>query len=309
MSSPIHLDPDVDPELIYTPPWARERLVPATDNPVAAPDNAEEPGSTPEDGLEFSGDRAILELQRELARNPDFLPEPCPEHGSTIRSILARFVSAIGLAAVIAWAVASHFGVKSGADISLVETSAVVISRNQGDQINVRPTNPAMAAEQIQPSPVTTNASAASESSPTAPTVVASADPVTAVAVSAEPATQPSSAPALVPSAQAPSAQADDRRTRRLDDAELEMLVKRGNDFLGNGDLAAARLLFRRAAEGGSAEGALALGATFDPVVMQRLGAVGTAPDVTLARQWYQRAIELGSATASQRLAGLQASR
>jgi TPR repeat protein len=87
------------------------------------------------------------------------------------------------------------------------------------------------------------------------------------------------------------------------------MLVKRGNDFLGNGDLAAARLLFRRAAEGGSAEGALALGATFDPVVMQRLGAVGTAPDVTLARQWYQRAIELGSATASQRLAGLQASR
>jgi TPR repeat protein len=43
--------------------------------------------------------------------------------------------------------------------------------------------------------------------------------------------------------------------------------------------------------------------------VMQHLGAVGTAPDVTLARQWYQRAIELGSATASQRLAGLQASR
>jgi len=87
------------------------------------------------------------------------------------------------------------------------------------------------------------------------------------------------------------------------------MLVKRGNEFIANGDLAAARLLLQRGAEAGSAEAALALGATFDPVVMQRLGAIGTTPDIAQARQWYQRAAELGSSAASQRLAGLDAAR
>jgi TPR repeat protein len=101
----------------------------------------------------------------------------------------------------------------------------------------------------------------------------------------------------------------DNRPTVRLDSGELEMLVKRGNEFIANGDLAAARLLLRRGAEAGSAEAALALGATFDPVVMQRLGAIGTTPDITQARQWYQRAAELGSSAASQRLAGLDATR
>jgi len=101
----------------------------------------------------------------------------------------------------------------------------------------------------------------------------------------------------------------DNRPTVRLDSGELEMLVKRGNEFIANGDLAAARLLLRRGAEAGSAEAALALGATFDPVVMQRLGAIGTTPDIAQARQWYQRAAELGSSAASQRLAGLDAAR
>jgi TPR repeat protein len=91
----------------------------------------------------------------------------------------------------------------------------------------------------------------------------------------------------------------------RLDSEEIAILVKRGNDFLANGDFAAARLLLRRAAEAGSAEGAFALGTTFDPVVLQRLGAIGATPDLAEARQWYQRAAELGSSAASQQLAGL----
>jgi len=82
-------------------------------------------------------------------------------------------------------------------------------------------------------------------------------------------------------------------------------MVKRGKDFLMTGDIASARLLFRRAADAGSAEAALALGATFDPLVIARLGAIGAAPDVKLARQWYQRAVALGSPTASDQLAKL----
>jgi TPR repeat protein len=91
----------------------------------------------------------------------------------------------------------------------------------------------------------------------------------------------------------------------RLDSEEIAILVKRGNDFLADGDIAAARLLLRRAAEAGSAEGALALGTTFDPIALKRLGAIGAIADLAQARQWYQCAAELGSSAASQQLAGL----
>ena len=84
---------------------------------------------------------------------------------------------------------------------------------------------------------------------------------------------------------------------------EIAALVKRGKDFVTNGDLVSARLLLQRAAEAGSAEAALALGETFDPLVFQRLHVIGIEPDAASAQKWYQRAAELGSAAASQRLA------
>jgi TPR repeat protein len=105
--------------------------------------------------------------------------------------------------------------------------------------------------------------------------------------------------------APAPSQHADDREPSRLANEEIAILVKRGNDLLTDGDIAAARLLLRRAAEAGSAEAALALGTTFDPVALQRLGAIGASPDLAKARDWYRRAAELGSASASQQLADL----
>jgi len=85
-----------------------------------------------------------------------------------------------------------------------------------------------------------------------------------------------------------------------LDADEIAALVKRGNDFANHGDLISARLLLGRAAEAGSAEAALALGETFDPVVFQRLHVIGIEPDAASAQKWYQRAAELGSAAASQ---------
>jgi hypothetical protein len=88
-----------------------------------------------------------------------------------------------------------------------------------------------------------------------------------------------------------------------LDADEITALVKRGKDFVTNGDLVSARLLLRRAAEAGSAEAALALGETFDPLVFQRLHVIGIEPDAASAQKWYQRAAELGSAAASQHLA------
>ena len=46
-------------------------------------------------------------------------------------------------------------------------------------------------------------------------------------------------------------------------------------EIVPSGDLVTARLLFRRAAEAGDAEGALALGATYDPGVLAKLGVRG----------------------------------
>jgi hypothetical protein len=84
---------------------------------------------------------------------------------------------------------------------------------------------------------------------------------------------------------------------------EIAALVKRGKDFVANGDLVSARLLLLRAAEAGSAEAALALGETFGALVFQHLHVIGIEPDAASAQKWYQRAAELGSAAASQRLA------
>jgi Sel1 repeat len=92
---------------------------------------------------------------------------------------------------------------------------------------------------------------------------------------------------------------------RHLDAEEIAALINRGTDSLKSGDLVSARLLLRRAAEAGSASAALMLGTTFDPLVIQQLGAIGVVPDVAQARQWYEKAAELGSDAASQRLAKL----
>src|SRR4029077_17765941 len=90
-----------------------------------------------------------------------------------------------------------------------------------------------------------------------------------------------------------------------LDADELDALLSRSSGFLKTGDFAAARILLRRAAESGSADAALMLGKTFDPLYLNELGAIGIQPDLGQARQWYQKAVELGSEVAAQRLANL----
>jgi len=89
---------------------------------------------------------------------------------------------------------------------------------------------------------------------------------------------------------------------RQLEANEIASLLKRGEQFVAKGDLAAARSLFERAAEAGDARAAFALAETYDPTVLQRWGEQGFAPEIALARAWYERARELGSSEASQRL-------
>ena len=84
-----------------------------------------------------------------------------------------------------------------------------------------------------------------------------------------------------------------------LDPREVDALVKEGQRFVVAGDFVAARLVFQRAAEAGNAAAALALGASYDPVVLARLGVRNVDADASKARAWYQKAKELGASATS----------
>jgi hypothetical protein len=87
-----------------------------------------------------------------------------------------------------------------------------------------------------------------------------------------------------------------------LDPEEIATLVRRAEDFLKIGDIAAARLALRRAANSGHAPAALTLGRTFDPSFLAEQGVLGFAAEPAQARSWYERAAELGSSEAPRRL-------
>jgi len=297
MSSPINLSEDVDPVLKYAPRRVRERaiqvaqrsLTPVSTSPARARNVAR---FRPD----FSGDRAILDLQRQLALNPDIIPEPPSDDGSVVWPILFRLCAVTGLAAVLAWGIVSFPSIKKNTQMARPEVPMPTASLSATTKVfgHVKFVHIAQPAVSPQPAEGLTTASAAPAAA--------------AAAVNAEP-TQPTSAAAPPQSAplEPTPPQQDEHPALRLDDAEIATLVKRGKDFLDNGDLASARLLLRRAADGGSAEAAFALATTFDPIVLHRLGAIGAKPDLAKAREWYQRAVDLGSSAASQQLAKLAA--
>lgn len=72
-------------------------------------------------------------------------------------------------------------------------------------------------------------------------------------------------------------------------------LLKRGEQALGLGDITAARLMFQRAAEGGSAAAAVSLGKTYDPSYI----APGRKPEPANAIAWYRKAVTLGDPRAT----------
>jgi len=84
-------------------------------------------------------------------------------------------------------------------------------------------------------------------------------------------------------------------------------LMAKGNEQWEEGNVSAARLFYERAADAGLAEGAMALAATFDAAELGRLNVRGIKPDSKLARQWYERARQLGAGGADERLRRLGA--
>jgi len=82
--------------------------------------------------------------------------------------------------------------------------------------------------------------------------------------------------------------------------------MKIGVELMTYGEVTAARVMFQRVAEAGEGAGAFALAETYDPLVLEGLRLrERIMPDVALARTWYERAENLGSPEAQERISRL----
>jgi len=103
MSSRIHYDGNHDPILRYAPSRVRAQAQQPRESasaPVERP-----PPSQAANSIEFSGDRAIVEMRQRLALDPEWVPEP-PQDAAPGRDLwtLALYASGVlGVAALLAW--------------------------------------------------------------------------------------------------------------------------------------------------------------------------------------------------------------
>ena len=287
MSSPIHHNKDVDPALMYAPRRAREQTQQVSTLPAAP--QIELPARS------FSGDRGMLE--RQLALNPDAVPEP-PQLVSNDRPVgrIALLIcSVVGVAAGVAWAITWMPDARAPLSVNLGNDDrwlAPVATRPE------QPNRQVDVAAKAMPEPKSTQepASSPDRSEP------ASFNSAAATMTQPPPAQVPVPAPVVATREPTPQQTVPDFVTRHLDADELASMLRRADDLIKSGDLSSARLLLRRVAEAGDARAAFTLAGTFDPNVLKALGLQDGAPDIALARLWYERAAQLGSADAPRRL-------
>ena len=84
-------------------------------------------------------------------------------------------------------------------------------------------------------------------------------------------------------------------------------LFSRGDTEFAGGDVAAARLLYQRAADAGLPEAAFALAKTYDPSELASRGVKGLRGEPETARKWYEKARNLGASGVDERIRRLGA--
>lgn len=147
------------------------------------------------------------------------------------------------------------------------------------------------------PAPAPPAATTPAAPAPPPPAVVATTVPPPAEPEAAKPATaSPTPAPAARPTPLKP-----------LSAAQIAALLAAGDAAFRRGDLAAARLSYRRVYEAGEGRGALGIGASYDPLFLSHFHVARERADPAEARVWYERARELGAAEAGGRLDRLAA--
>jgi hypothetical protein len=311
MSAPIRSEADTPSMFptMYAPPWAREETRDAPgDAGMAAVEkalNASEefrrtlPAAAPlevSDGKRrwrdtpFDGDIAARHLRERPSLDPVAVPAPpLREPGSAV-GIFARVAGAIGLAALAA------FFMVGTAPLSLaVKADGEAAPASFWSRFGAQSGNHRQAPQEFKLAsadggvPVAlaerfAAAGPAPEAPAQAPIPAQAVKTVAVLPVVAEP------APAPVPT------------LRALDREEIAMLVKRSEELIVQGDIAAARLMLTRAAEAGDGRAALVLASTYESAVLRRLGVLGVAADARQAREWYAKAADFGSGEAKRRL-------
>jgi hypothetical protein len=284
----------------------------------------------------FEGDVAVKELRERMALAPDLPPEPpLRETGASVFGVVGRLAGLVAMAAGAAYlfvwistprppvgdgfALAAYddpatagrpgatpdgLGANAAGPIDggfwpAVQQSPLVPAAGLDAADTLRPRDEPLPVDRpraLAPAPLSTGGAGRDIA------VRPRETPTTGVAVLSGAPTPPASA------RRSPPAEADigtvlpEPAAPGINAEEIGTLLARGRTYLANGDVSAARLALRRAAESGDAQAALALGGTFDPLVLRSLGAVGVAADPAQARSWYQKAAELGSRDAPQRL-------
>jgi hypothetical protein len=326
MSSPTDRDYQPGDPSPYAPRWVRNapQQRPASVRPPLAADASEADETNPlprEDviGSEqspplvtaapVSHDEGFMVNEFRVPRSldPGIVPDPWAERGVRLRryrvlGMLGRLALAGSAAAIVAVLAVGKFSVpgSTGATEQAGTQPSFGVRFSAPD---TKPQQPPIVAEgasdlpqQVALADPSTPVATPRPSVAVAPPAPAAPAPTPAAALPS-----PASAPtaALPPTAPEPAASAP---PPELSPAELAALLKRGQQLAASGDMAAARLTLRRAAEARDAQAALALGATYDPVVLRSLGIFGVTPDVALARSWYEKARAYGSAEAPRRL-------
>jgi len=320
MSSPIDEAKDVNPALpaatgaspvlLYAPQWARDQAQPPTDGGPAPPIEWP-PRGRRLDNVRIFDERAALEARRELALQPEKVPEPPqPDPGDQIKTVL-RICGVAGAAAVVAWTLVSTLDAGSPRHEPTRTSSTarpVAVAPAKPDSPPV-----ALAARLDGNSPGSNGDEGGKESrevsrqelgeepqeshqEPRGEAILGVPAALAASTVAAE------AVPAIALDTPKAERTPPSLIIRQMDRDELAFLVRRGEIFINSGDVAAARLMLQRAAEAGDVHAALALASTFDPNTIQKLGIQGLAADEAMARLWYERAAQFGSPEAPQRL-------
>jgi type II secretory pathway predicted ATPase ExeA len=120
--------------------------------------------------------------------------------------------------------------------------------------------------------------------------------PAPGASIGQAPPAKPSASPTVEQPTAAKSTAA--KSTETLAPALIAALIKRGDQSIELGDIAAARLLFQRAADAGNAGAATSLGKTYDPNFMPPGGKANPAK----AAEWYQKAMASGDPRAGELL-------
>ena len=320
MSSPIDEAKDVNPALpaatgaspvlLYAPQWARDQAQPPTDGGPAPPIEWP-PRGRRLDNVRIFDERAALEARRELALQPEKVPEPPqPDPGDQIKTVL-RICGVAGAAAVVAWTLVSTLDAGSPRH----EPTRTSSTARPVAVAPAKPDSPpaALAARLDGNSPGSNGDEGGKESrevsrqelgeepqeshqEPRGEAILGVPAALAASTVAAE------AVPAIALDTPKAERTPPSLIIRQMDRDELAFLVRRGEVFINSGDVAAARLMLQRAAEAGDVHAALALASTFDPNTIQKLGIQGLAADEAMARLWYERAAQFGSPEAPQRL-------